>query len=59
MPTSTSEARVVGVTGNIVSIESDGPMVKNSIVFVGVGDARLKGEVLRVRGRRADTQIFE
>jgi V/A-type H+-transporting ATPase subunit A len=49
----------VGVTGNIVSIESDAPMMKNSIVFVRVGDARLKGEVLRVQGRRADTQIFE
>jgi V/A-type H+/Na+-transporting ATPase subunit A len=59
MPISTPEARVVGVTGNIVSIESDAPMMKNSIVFVKVGDARLKGEVLRVQGRRADTQIFE
>jgi V/A-type H+/Na+-transporting ATPase subunit A len=59
MPTSTPEARVVGVTGNIVGVESDAPMMKNSIVFVDVGDARLKGEVLRVQGRRADTQIFE
>ncbi|HZR82970.1 MAG TPA: V-type ATP synthase subunit A [Candidatus Binatia bacterium] len=56
---STSEARVVAVTGNIVSVESDLPMMKNSIVFVEVGGARLKGEVLRVQGRRADTQIFE
>ncbi len=59
MPTSTPDARVVGVTGNIVSIESDAPLMKNAIVFVDVGDARLKGEVLRVQGRRADTQIFE
>ena len=59
MPTSTPEARVVGVTGNIVRIESDGPMMKNSIVFIEIGDARLKGEVLRVQGRGADTQIFE
>ena len=59
MPTSTPEARVVGVTGNIVRIESDGPLMKNSIVFIQIGDARLKGEVLRVQGRGADTQIFE
>jgi V/A-type H+/Na+-transporting ATPase subunit A len=59
MPTSTPDARVVGVTGNIVSIEGDGPMMKDGIVFVEVGDARLKGEVLRVQGRRADAQIFE
>jgi V/A-type H+/Na+-transporting ATPase subunit A len=59
MPTSTPEACVVGVTGNIVSVESDAPMMKNSIAFVDTGDASLKGEVLRVQGRRADLQIFE
>jgi V/A-type H+-transporting ATPase subunit A len=59
MPTSTPETRVVGVTGNIVSVESDAPMMKNSIAFVHTGEARLKGEVLRVQGRRADLQIFE
>ena len=59
MPTSNSEARVVGITGNIVSVESDAPLMKNSVVYVHAGDARLKGEVLRVQGRRADTQIFE
>jgi V/A-type H+-transporting ATPase subunit A len=59
MQTSTPEARVVGVTGNIVSIEGDCPMMKDAIVFIEVGDARLKGEILRVQGRRADAQIFE
>jgi V/A-type H+-transporting ATPase subunit A len=33
--------------------------MKNSVVYVHAGDDRLKGEVLRVQGRRADTQIFE
>jgi V/A-type H+/Na+-transporting ATPase subunit A len=42
-----------------VSIESDAPIMKNSVAFVHVGDAQLKGEVLRVQGRRADLQIFE
>ena len=58
-PISVPEARVVGVTGNIVSVESAAPIMKNSIAFVHVGGARLKGEVLRVQGRRADAQIFE
>jgi V/A-type H+-transporting ATPase subunit A len=47
------------VTGNIVSVESDAPLMKNAIAFVHTGDASLKGEVLRVQGRRADLQIFE
>jgi V/A-type H+-transporting ATPase subunit A len=33
--------------------------MKNAIAFVHTGDASLKGEVLRVQGRRADLQIFE
>jgi V/A-type H+-transporting ATPase subunit A len=49
----------VGVTGNIVSFESDAPIMKNSIAFVHVNGGRLKGEVLRVQGHRADAQIFD
>ena len=59
MPSSMLEAHVIGVTGNIVSIESDAPIMKNSVAFVQVGKAQLKGEVLRVQGRSADLQIFE
>jgi V/A-type H+-transporting ATPase subunit A len=42
-----------------VSVESEAPLMKNAIAFVHTGDASLKGEVLRVQGRRADLQIFE
>jgi V/A-type H+-transporting ATPase subunit A len=59
MPESTPEARVVGLTGNIVHIASEAAITKNAVAFVHVGDARLKGEVLRVREGRADLQIFE
>jgi V/A-type H+-transporting ATPase subunit A len=59
MPNSTPEARVIGVTGNIVRIESDAPITKNEVALVHVGDAQLKGEVLRVQDRRANLQIFE
>jgi len=48
-----------GVTGNIVRVESEAPIMKNSVAFVHVGNAQLKGEVLRVQDRRADLQIFE
>jgi V/A-type H+/Na+-transporting ATPase subunit A len=59
MPNSTPETRVIGASGNIVKVESDAPLMKNSIAYVHVGDARLKGEVLRVQGRNADLQVFE
>jgi V/A-type H+/Na+-transporting ATPase subunit A len=59
MPNSIFEAQVIGVTGNIVSVESDAPIMKNSVAFVQVGQAQLKGEVLRVQDHHADLQIFE
>ena len=59
MPNSKCDARVIGVAGNIVSIEAEGPIMKNEVAFVEVGQERLKSEVLRVFGRRADMQVFE
>lgn len=55
-----SAARVIGVNGNIVTIETDGrPVRKNEVAYVVVGDERLRSEVLRIYGRVADLQVFE
>jgi V/A-type H+/Na+-transporting ATPase subunit A len=64
--------RVVAVQESLVTIEggsADGaplPLVKNEVVYIlprrasGSGvEERLKAEVLRVRGRFADVQVFE
>ena len=56
---SPAEARVTGVTGNIVSIEANGPIMKNGVAYVRVGQERLKAEVLRVFGQQAEMQVFE
>ena len=58
-PTSTLNAKVVGLAGNIVSIQSYVPLVKNSVLFVHTGEAQLKGEILRVQADRADAQIYD
>ncbi|MBL8892230.1 MAG: V-type ATP synthase subunit A [Planctomycetaceae bacterium] len=53
-------ARVIGINGNIVSIETDGgPIMKNEVAYVVVGNERLKSEVLRIYGKFADLQVFE
>ena len=56
---SNSETQVVGVAGNIVSIESTTSIMKNEVAYIQVGDDALKSEVLRVEGNRADMQVFE
>lgn len=57
----TKFAKVVVVKESLVTIEVDEitPIMMNEVGFVCVKDERLKAEVLRVRGRTADMQVFE
>jgi V/A-type H+-transporting ATPase subunit A len=54
-------ATIVGVKESLVLIEVDEatPIMKNEVGYILVGDERLKAEVLRIRGRTADMQVFE
>ena len=62
-------ARVIAVQEDIVTIEmakSGGrPLVKNEVIYIcpppepEARAERLKAEILRVRGRTADAQVFE
>ncbi|MCC9608286.1 V-type ATP synthase subunit A [Blastopirellula sp. JC732] len=54
-------ATVVEVRESLVLIEVDdkAAVKKNEVGFVHVGEERLKAEVLRIRGRTADMQVFE
>lgn len=69
--TISATARVVSVSDDVVTIETlplgeaTIPLVKNEVVFIcpkpnGAGkQERLKAEILRVRGKRADVQVYE
>lgn len=53
-------ARIVAVFGNLVIAEVDGRIVQNSLAYCIRSDGvRLMSEVIRVRGNRADLQVFE
>ena len=52
--------RIVSVYGNMVIAEADSRVVQNSIGYCLRSDgAKLLSEVIRVRGRLADLQVFE
>ncbi|HUS91873.1 MAG TPA: V-type ATP synthase subunit A [Phycisphaerae bacterium] len=52
--------RIVAVYGNMVIAETQGQVVKNSVGYCCRRDgARLLSEVIRIRGRLADLQVFE
>ncbi|MCQ2591501.1 MAG: V-type ATP synthase subunit A [Treponema sp.] len=58
-----TKAKVVGINGNMVTIEFDGTVSMNEVGYVNVVDnseeKKLKGEVIRIRGNKAQMQIYE
>lgn len=53
------KGHVVGVNGNMVTVEFEGAITKNEVGYISVGDTKLKGEVIRVNGNTASMQIYE
>jgi len=54
-----SSGTIVGVNGNMLTVAFEGAVSQNEVGFVHLGDLRLMCEVVRVRGRQADMQVFE
>ncbi|MEW5817057.1 MAG: V-type ATP synthase subunit A [Spirochaetota bacterium] len=54
-----SRGKVIGVTGNMITVEVDGEVSMNEVGYVNLEDKRLKSEVIRIRGSRAELQVFE
>ncbi|MFW6152048.1 MAG: V-type ATP synthase subunit A [Verrucomicrobiota bacterium] len=50
---------IVGVNGNMLTVECHGAISQNEVGFVELGDLRLMAEVIRIRGKLADMQVFE
>ncbi len=54
-----TKGKVVGVNGNMVTAEVSGDVSMNEVAYVASGGKKLKAEIIRIRGRRAELQIFE
>ena len=60
-----SRGKVVGINGNMVSVLVEGNVSLNEVGYIVIGDGaagdhkRLKSEVIRIRGDRAEVQVFE
>jgi len=54
-----SSGRIVGISGNMVTVEVDGNIMQNEVASILKGDRRLKSEVVRISGARAFMQVFE
>ena len=57
--TEKNRGKVVSINGNLVAVEFDGDVSMNEICFVKVDGAALKSEVIRIRGKVAQVQVYE
>jgi V/A-type H+-transporting ATPase subunit A len=54
-----TKGKVVGVNGNMVTVEADGDVSMNEVAYVACAGKKLKAETIRIHGRRAEMQVFE
>ncbi|AYE35991.1 V-type ATP synthase subunit A [Borrelia turcica IST7] len=54
-----TKGKVVGVIGNLVTIEVVGTVAMNEVVFIKSAGRSLKAEIIRVRDGEVDAQVFE
>lgn len=54
-----NKGRVVGVNGNMVSVEFEGAITQNEVGYILVCGNRLKSEVIRINGKVASMQVYE
>ena len=55
----TTTGKIVGVNGNMITVAFDGAVAQNEVGYACLGDKRLMAEIVRVRGRRCDMQVFD
>jgi V/A-type H+-transporting ATPase subunit A len=51
--------RIIEVNGNMITVAFEGAVAQNEVAYAELGDLRLMSEVVRVRGRYADLQVYE
>ncbi len=48
-----------GINGNLLQVEFENPVLQNEVGYALTGELRLKSEVIRINGTRAEMQVFE
>lgn len=51
--------KVAGVNGNMITVAFDQAVSQNEVAYAVMGDIKMMCEVVRIRGTRADLQVFE
>ena len=54
-----ASGKITTVNGNMITVAFDGDVAQNEVGYAMLGDNRLMAEIVRVRGKRCDMQVFE
>ena len=57
--TASRNGRITKISGNMVTVMFDSPVMQNEVAFILHGTERLKSEIIRVRGNLAEMQVYE
>jgi len=50
---------ITKIIGNMVSVRVDGSVTQNEVAYILHGSEHLNAEVIRIRGKIAETQLYE
>lgn len=53
------KGRITKIIGNMVAAQVDAYVIQNEVAYIIHGQERLKAEVIRIRGKQAEIQVFE
>ena len=53
------KGRIEKISGNMVAVRIDSPVMQNEVAYILHGAERLKSEIIRVRGSLAEMQVYE
>ncbi|HNW83207.1 MAG TPA: V-type ATP synthase subunit A [bacterium] len=54
-----TRGKIVAAQGNLMTVQFEGNVRQNEVVFVKTGGQSLKGEVIEINGNEAKVQVFE
>ena len=57
--TALRKGRITKISGNMVTVSFDSPVMQNEVAYILHGEERLKSEIIRVRGNLAEIQVYE
>jgi len=57
--TALRKGRITKISGNMVTVRFDSPVMQNEVAYILHEAERLKSEIIRVRGNHAEMQVYE